>query len=418
MSPKPDKSTKNFFISYTQMDRGWSEWIAWQLEAEGYSVVIQAWDFTAGKNFVEQMDNALKAAERTLLVLTPDALASRFVREEWTTALRQERLVPVRVRECDPEGLLGTRGYIDLVGLDEKTSRSRLLLRLSDDRAKPATAPAFPPMRPMRQRPAFPEEHNADAKLEDLESPVSTAGQDVADGHSPVNEIAPDEKGALEETTNRDGQRPQITEKHSLPQTIVALWHRPIMRRSIIAAILASYVIFVWYQISVSDRLEDSVIDSSEAFLRHVTDQDVAALTQMASTPFFFGERELSTSDAVSEHFTRIFTMSQIELGDETELQVGPAMFRGAVFSQWMANSARQLHFDIIDAAEIDTELDIYSADEREDPSGPEPTLDLKPEAARADIRVRGFNSEDVEFVYLYFSIRNNTPYFRGVLIR
>ena len=26
----------DFFVSYTSADRAWAEWIAWQLEAEGY----------------------------------------------------------------------------------------------------------------------------------------------------------------------------------------------------------------------------------------------------------------------------------------------------------------------------------------------------------------------------------------------
>ena len=39
----------DFFVSYTSADRAWAEWIAWQLEAEGYTVVVQAWDFTPGR---------------------------------------------------------------------------------------------------------------------------------------------------------------------------------------------------------------------------------------------------------------------------------------------------------------------------------------------------------------------------------
>ncbi len=32
----------DFFVSYTSADRAWAEWIAWQLEAEGYTVIVQA----------------------------------------------------------------------------------------------------------------------------------------------------------------------------------------------------------------------------------------------------------------------------------------------------------------------------------------------------------------------------------------
>ena len=36
---------KDFFISYNSADKGWAEWIAWQLEEAGYTTILQAWDF-------------------------------------------------------------------------------------------------------------------------------------------------------------------------------------------------------------------------------------------------------------------------------------------------------------------------------------------------------------------------------------
>ena len=153
---------KDFFISYTQVDRHWAEWVAWELEEAGYAVIIQVWDFKAGSNFIENMDTALKASGRTLLVLTPAALDARYVREEWTAALKQDSLVPVRVQDCDPEGLLGVRAYIDLVGLEENAARTHLLALLEEGRAKPETKPGFPATTPrleqrsVPERPAFP----------------------------------------------------------------------------------------------------------------------------------------------------------------------------------------------------------------------------------------------------------------------
>jgi hypothetical protein len=41
---------KDFSISYTKADQAWAAWIAWTLEAAGYSTVIQAWDFLPGSN--------------------------------------------------------------------------------------------------------------------------------------------------------------------------------------------------------------------------------------------------------------------------------------------------------------------------------------------------------------------------------
>lgn len=155
------ESAKDFFISYTQADQRWAEWVAWQLEEAGYTVIIQAWDFAAGVNFLSRMDSALKETDRTLLILTSAALDSRFVHEEWAAALKQERLVPVRVQKCDPAALLSTRAYIDLVGLEEHEARERLLAELQKGRRKPDEAPAFPgalseAKHSVPQKPAFP----------------------------------------------------------------------------------------------------------------------------------------------------------------------------------------------------------------------------------------------------------------------
>ena len=80
----------DFFISYTSADRAWAEWIAWQLEAEGYTTVIQAWDFGPGSNFVLEMDTAAKAARRAIAVLSPDYFHSGFASSEWAARFRQD----------------------------------------------------------------------------------------------------------------------------------------------------------------------------------------------------------------------------------------------------------------------------------------------------------------------------------------
>src|ERR1700693_2187259 len=112
---------KDFFISYTSADRRWAEWIAWYLEEAGYSTILQAWDFHAGENFVLDMDTATRQSERTITVLSPDYFASRFTPSEWAAAFRRDPtgeqgiLLPVRVRPCEVEGLLGPISSIDLV---------------------------------------------------------------------------------------------------------------------------------------------------------------------------------------------------------------------------------------------------------------------------------------------------------------
>jgi len=141
----------DFFVSYTAADRVWAGWIAWVLEHNGYKVVYQEWDFAAGSNFVLEMQKAAAAADRTIAVLSPDYLsASRFGASEWAAAFSNDpdgmkrRLVPVRVRDCTPAGLLKSIVYIDLVGLDEKAAEERLLDHIKGARRKPAERPSFP----------------------------------------------------------------------------------------------------------------------------------------------------------------------------------------------------------------------------------------------------------------------------------
>ena len=62
---------RDFFVSYAQADSPWAEWIAWELEAAGYTTLLQAWDMPAGTAFVHAMDQAVQTARHTILVPVP-----------------------------------------------------------------------------------------------------------------------------------------------------------------------------------------------------------------------------------------------------------------------------------------------------------------------------------------------------------
>ncbi len=81
---------KDFFISYSSTDQQWAEWIAWCLEEEGYTSVLQAWDFRPGSNFILEMHKAAADAKRTIAVLSPNYLNSPYTQSEWATAFVQD----------------------------------------------------------------------------------------------------------------------------------------------------------------------------------------------------------------------------------------------------------------------------------------------------------------------------------------
>jgi hypothetical protein len=108
--------TRDFFISYTQADRAWAEWIAWELEAAGYTTVLQAWDMPPGTSFVHVMDHAAQHTRHTVLVLSPAYLRSEMAEAEWRAGFVDDpagegrRLLPARVEDCQPQGVAGRPG--------------------------------------------------------------------------------------------------------------------------------------------------------------------------------------------------------------------------------------------------------------------------------------------------------------------
>jgi TIR domain len=155
----------DFFVSYTQADRDWAEWIAWQLEEDGRRVLIQAWDMVPGTNWVQGMQEGVARADRTIAVLSPEYAASQYESAQWRAAFAgdpggaQRKLLVVRVQDCERPGLLGQIVSTDLFGLSPDQARGALLAMVAGalaGRAKPAAAPPFP-SRAMSQEPHFPE---------------------------------------------------------------------------------------------------------------------------------------------------------------------------------------------------------------------------------------------------------------------
>jgi hypothetical protein len=141
---------KDFFVSYTSADRAWAAWIAHVLEAAGYTVVFQEWDFRPGSNFVLEMQKALQSCRRMIAVLSPAFLAAKFPQPEWAGSFAgdpegaKKALVPVMVERCEPDGLLSQVVQICIYDLDEDEAQKRLIEGVSPDRAKPTAAPPFP----------------------------------------------------------------------------------------------------------------------------------------------------------------------------------------------------------------------------------------------------------------------------------
>jgi formylglycine-generating enzyme required for sulfatase activity len=170
----------DFFISYHQDDQSWAEWISWTLEEASYSVVIDTCDshpgrisaiesgiaesgdesfsegeaisaesfltYTDARRFVMEQQRlermvsikrrTFKESRKTIVLLSESHLEVAYSQLEWAASFTSDpldlerKVIPVRIQDCQPTGLLGSVTYVDLVGLNETEARDRLLSAL------------------------------------------------------------------------------------------------------------------------------------------------------------------------------------------------------------------------------------------------------------------------------------------------
>lgn len=158
-----------FFIHYASADLAWAEWIAWQLEKEGYQTNLDKW---SGTNFIPKIKEAITKEQKFIIVLSPDytslmdrlSLKDKQAQYELTLSLagdpqtkKNSILLLVFVGKCKIHDLLAARTYIDLVDLEESEAAKRLLEKVKHQKNKHtsiyqslplnlsnATCPAFP----------------------------------------------------------------------------------------------------------------------------------------------------------------------------------------------------------------------------------------------------------------------------------
>lgn len=162
LSDTHDNGNKTIFISYNHADQQWAVWIAWLLEEAGYTVIVQVWDFSAGSNFVLEMDRATKQSDQTIILLSPSFLRSGFTAAEWSAAFAKDptgvnrKMIPLMVEKCRPEGLLSQVVWRSLVGLDKTQATATVLAAVRAKRNKPTIEPPFPNAPGPGDEPNFP----------------------------------------------------------------------------------------------------------------------------------------------------------------------------------------------------------------------------------------------------------------------
>ncbi|GAB2841994.1 toll/interleukin-1 receptor domain-containing protein [Lentzea nigeriaca] len=140
----------DFFVSAAETDGDWARWIAFQLEQEGHQVRAEVRDRLPGHHRVHRVDEAVRLSRRTLVVLSPAYLADTALAAEWHAAWDADpagvrrKLIPVRVADCRPEGLLRDVRYLDLVGLNRDQAAATLIAGINGTHRRQAGQRLFP----------------------------------------------------------------------------------------------------------------------------------------------------------------------------------------------------------------------------------------------------------------------------------
>jgi tetratricopeptide (TPR) repeat protein len=128
--------TSDIFISFAAMDRMWAEWISAELADVKLRVVLHEIEFGPETATTTDVDEALSAASRVLVLLSQDYVKSANAIEFWKKAVNRGAdtdnrfLVPVRLDTVRLAAPFVDRLPVDLAGLTAERSRDVIFAAL------------------------------------------------------------------------------------------------------------------------------------------------------------------------------------------------------------------------------------------------------------------------------------------------
>jgi len=126
---------KQVFLSHATRDRKWADRIAGLLRRRGVAVWYSRTHLRGAQQWQHEIGAALKRCDWFLVILSPSAVESIWVKRELSYALNQSRyedkIIPVLVRDCHYERLHRTLAGFQMIKLTAGfAAASRELLRI------------------------------------------------------------------------------------------------------------------------------------------------------------------------------------------------------------------------------------------------------------------------------------------------
>ncbi len=112
------RNPRQIFISHAHEDAELAQRFAHDLEAEGWDVWIAPDSIQTGERWVQAINRGLDESGVFLLLLSPQAVASKWVRSETNVAIEMEhdgelRFVPMQIKACKGLGRLHTHPFYE-----------------------------------------------------------------------------------------------------------------------------------------------------------------------------------------------------------------------------------------------------------------------------------------------------------------
>ncbi len=140
-------STVDFFISHAGSDRPWAQWAAYHLEAAGFTVSLDANDWSSGDDFMQRMEEAIEHSNRMIALFSRAYFKGTFSMMElrsWLTRPDGDRSLAVfRVEDVTPPTFYRRLMSVDLFGHTPQARVSYLLNALAP-RGSAVSEPQLP----------------------------------------------------------------------------------------------------------------------------------------------------------------------------------------------------------------------------------------------------------------------------------
>lgn len=110
---------KKVFLSYTRTDKPFAERLSVDLKKIGLEVWLDAWEIKVGDSIIDKVDQALGSNDYFLIVLSPAALKSRWVKIELNTSFMRSldnkniKIIPILLQECEIPNIISDLKYAD-----------------------------------------------------------------------------------------------------------------------------------------------------------------------------------------------------------------------------------------------------------------------------------------------------------------